>query len=386
VLWLEGRHPERALHRALSHGVAVRSVRSLGRGRLEVVVAPEMLAPLRRAAAPLARVRVRRRLGAPYALYALVRRPGLWVGAAAFALGLGALASMVWAVRVEGAPRALGERVLRVVLRQGVAPGAWRAAVRPQRLEAALVAGVPGVTWAAVRSDGGLVVVRVVPALRPVAQEEAARRLVASHAGRVVAVHVRQGRAEVTVGQEVRAGQALVTGYLAAGAPLADGSPGPMRWVAPRAVVVARWSERARAEVPLVRRGRGPVRWRLTWMVSVLGRTLSARPAPAGEVVARRLVQGWRIRVGGIECIALRVERVAVRRSWVHRLSPGAARAAAVAAAERGLARAVGSGARILRRQVSVEVRGDRAQADLRVEVEADVARAAGEAPAAGQR
>lgn len=386
MAWLEGRHPERALYRALSHGVVVRAVRSLGRGRLEVVVAPEMLAPLRRAVAPLARVRVRRRLGAPYALYALVRRPGLWVGAAAFALALGALASMVWAVRVEGAPRALGERVLRVALRYGVAPGAWRAGVRPQRLAAALVAGVPGVTWAAVHSDGGLVVVRVVPALRPVAREEAPRRLVAWHAGRVVALHVRQGRPEVAVGQEVRAGQALVTGYLAEGAPLADGSPGPARWVAPRAVVVARWSERARAEVPLVRRGHGPVRWQLAWMVSVLGRTLSARPAPAGEVAARRLLQRWRIRVGGIECIALRVERVAVRRSWVHRLSPGAARAAAVAAAERRLARAVGSGARILRRQVSVQVRDDRAQAELRVEVEADVARAAGEAPPAGQR
>ncbi len=384
VVWLEGRRPERALERALARGVEVEAVRSLARGRLEVVVSPAMLTPLRRAVRGGGRVRVRRRWGGPYLARMLAQRPGLWLGATLFAVSLALLGSLVWAVRVVGVSPRLGRQILAVAAADGVRPGAWRGALDRDAIAAAIARTLPTVSWAGVSQDGGLVVIRAVTRLEARRGEPTGRILVASRAGRVVAIHLRQGQVDVRVGDRVEAGQVLAEGYVTEGGTLVDGSPAPPRYVAPRAVVVARWA--ASAEASAERRVPLPA-WRReawAWMASVRGRTLGVRRPPAGRIVVRRTVVGWRIRLWGIEWMALRVERVVVVRDRVRLRTRSATTAIALRGAEERLERTLGSEARIVARTTRLRWRGGRVTATIEVEAEGDVARPAGRVPDTG--
>jgi sporulation protein YqfD len=385
VVWLEGRRPERALERALARGVQIEAVRSLARGRLEILLSPAMLAPLRQAVRGRARVRVRQRQGGPYLTRILARRPGLWLGAPAFVASLCVLGSMVWAVRVVGVPAALGQRVLAVAAANGVRPGAWRVAVDRDRVAAALTRSLPSLSWAGLGEDGGLIVIRAVTRLVPKAGEASGSLLVASHPGTIVAMHVRQGQADVRVGDQVQAGQILVQGYLASGGTLLDGSAAPPRYLAPHAVVVARWS--AQASASAVRRVPLPVSRRedWTWMLSVHGHTLGVRPAPPGRIVTRHTFVAWRIRLWGIEWMALRVARVAAVRERVEVRPRTATTAIALRRAEQTLERTLGSEARIVSRRQQIVWQGDRVTATLEVQAEGDVARPVGGQPTSGE-
>jgi sporulation protein YqfD len=388
VVRLSGDRPDAALARALAHGVCVEAARTLPGGTLELVVAAPMLRALRRETRGRARVRVLRRLGGPYLWRRVAARPGLVGGAAAFVVALSLLGQTVWAVRVVGVGGRDGRRVVAAARALGIVPGAWRSAVRPDAAARALAATVPGLAWAGVRLDGGLVVIRALFALRPRAGEVSARTLVAARSARVVVVHLRQGRLEVRVGERVREGQALVRGYLAEGSPLKDGAPGPLVWVAPRAVVIARWpvaasavaGRRAAVEVQTTRT--------LRWMFAVRGRTLGSGELRAGRGAAGALAAlaptlDWRIRLWGSEWIAIRAERVVVERRTWRRRSRREATAIALAAAQRALARAAGSGVRLGDRRVAVRWREGRVTVTIRAVAQADIARPEGKAPAA---
>lgn len=381
AVWLEGEDAAGALSAALRRGVAIESVRSLGPDRLEVTLGPAALRPLRHAVRGRARVRVRRRRGGVYLARAGLGRPGLILGGVGWAAALGVLGAMVWQVRVTGVAVPLGRRVAATAAALGVRPGAWRAAIGRERVARAVAAAVPALSWVGVGQDGGLVVVHAIARVRPTLAEGAGRLLVASHAGRVIEIRLRQGESLVRVGQSVGRGQALVQGYLGEGGTLRDGSPAPPRYVAPRAVVVARFSAEARASV--VRRVvLAPARTELwTWIVSVPGRTLAQRRPPTGRVAERRVLIDWRIRLGRGEWCVVRVERVGVVRERVEMRTRAVARALALRQAERRLERVLGAGVRIVRRQTRVRWAGGRVWAHIAVEAEGDIARPRGTAP-----
>jgi len=382
---LVGRAPEDALARALGRGVEIESVRALGApaGALEIVLAPSMLAPLRAAVRGRARVHVRSRAGGGYLAHLVLGRPGLWLGGVAFVAALGVLGSMVWQVRVEGVAPALGRTLAAAAATQGIRPGAWRASIDTDRAARALERRVPAVSWAGLGLDGGLVMIRAVPTLAPRPGEGAANTLVAARRARVVAVHVRQGDASVREGAQVVPGEVLVRGYLVQGAPTLGGEAGPLEWVAPRAVVMARWTATQTGSASRVVVDTRTVRWQFAWMVQALGRTLG-QGGPAAPGGPASTLADWRIRLHGIEWIGVRLRRVGVVERRVVRRSRAATGVAAVEAAERALLGQVGADVRIVSRRTRLVWHGDRVTATVRVEVEGDIARPAGRAPVTG--
>lgn len=382
TVWLVGRRGEHALGTALARGVEIHAVRSLRRDVLEIDLSAGMLRPLRHAVRGLARVQVRRRRGGPYLMRQAVRRPGLWLGAIGFALALGILGSLVWQVRVEGVPMRLAHRLLAAAQSQGIRPGVPRGWVESDRAAHLLERAVAGVTWVGVQLDGGLVTIRAVPSVQARAGEGAGRWLVAGHGGRVVAVHVRQGVAEVAAGQHVAAGQVLVRGYMAAGGTLADGAPAPPHWVAPRATITARWHATGQAQasgIEVVAVARRP---QLRWMAAVDGRTLGqGGPTPSTSLQRRQVLVRWRIRLWGIEWIALKVERVAQSTRLVRRLPRSTAVAAALLGAERDMLRKTGGDVRVVSRSVQTRWQGTRVRVLVQAEVEGDIARPVGSVP-----
>lgn len=229
IVRIEGPAAAEALASALAAGVSV--LRALGRsGALEVEISPAGLSTLRRAARNhRAKVRVLSRSGLPYAQFAALRRPGIFVGAFLYFAALVLTQTVIWAVRVEGAPKALGDVVAQKAHALGAVPGALRFRVDPDRLARALVEAIPAITWAGVSMEGGLLTVTVAPRLLPQQRVPAGLDLVAARAGTVVRTVLEHGTLLVEPGTPVAAGQMLVLGSVEPGPTERGGVPGPVR-------------------------------------------------------------------------------------------------------------------------------------------------------------
>lgn len=351
---LEGPRVSQALSSALGRGVQVRAVRPVTDEILEIVLSPLELRPFRRAVRGTGnRVRMLRRRGAAFALYRLTRRPGLIVGAALCAIGLGWASSQVWAVRVVGAGPRLGTTVLKEAEHLGLHPGVRRGLVDRRTLSLALERRVKGLAWVGVEAEGGLVIIHAVPESHLEASPfDRADVLVASHGGRVTRVVLTQGIADVKPGDEITRGQILAQGYTVEGATLRDGEPGPPRFVAPRGRIWVKFTTQAVATVPAERTERRTGLWAPAWRLSVGTRILTEGNLAAQAASTKRL-QGHPILnfhvtlpyVGTVSATVLRVRAVEVRTVPVamRTLLPTAVRQAQVA-----IERKTGPTARVL--------------------------------------
>ncbi len=166
------------------------------------------------------RVRIRQRWGLPFWWRRARSRRMMWVGGAVFLLALWVAGSLVWTVRVEGAPTSLLPRVRAAAAAAGLRPGVWRGGVDRRVVERALAVRVPQVAWVGVELSGTTAVVRVAPRLAVAPQLLSATvpcNLVASTDARITGLQVWSGLARVRPGEEVRRGQVLVGGNLGAG-------------------------------------------------------------------------------------------------------------------------------------------------------------------------
>jgi len=230
-----------------------------------------------------ARVRITRRLGAPFVLARLRRRPFLVATAVAAALTLYVLSGFVWFVQVRGADRVDPAEILHAAAGLGLHPGVRRGRIDPVAVAARLPLALPDLSWAAVTLHGTLATIQVVERERPRPAYEQATvpgDVVAAHAGIVTGITVSVGRALVSPGSTVRAGQVLIQGTATMPATRTGGGPPRETLVHASGVVIAtRWYS-AYAEAP---------------------RTLSVG-VPTGRVYVRRSIlvgrrrfdlQGW---------------------------------------------------------------------------------------------
>jgi hypothetical protein len=258
----------------------------------------------------------------------------MWIGAAAYVAGMAVCAATVWAVRVEGAPGPLGQRVAAAAARVGAVPGAWRSSIRPSSLAGAVGRRVAAVTWVGADLDGGLLTLRVSPRRLAPSSQARALDLVAARAGTVVRVVPVQGTVLVKPGERVAQGQFLVAGSVTPGPLEKDGRLGPPRRVPAEAQVWVRFPVAETVRVPRRLPDRteyGP--WRVTVELSALGRAL--RFGPSVPRHAQR-----QIALGGPAVVAGRHLGTAIGVRWrrVYRRRRLLSAAQALAAARRRLA------------------------------------------------
>ncbi len=164
-----------------------------------------------------ARVRIARRLGAPFLLGRVRRRPFL-VGAAVLAGAvLYVLSGSIWFVQVRGTDGVDPAEILHEAAALGLRPGVRRAAIDAAAIASRLPVAVPDLTWAGVTLHGTLATIQVVERHRPRPAYEQATvpgDIVAAHAGIVTGMTVSVGRAVVSPGATVHAGQVLIRGVV----------------------------------------------------------------------------------------------------------------------------------------------------------------------------
>ncbi len=146
---------------------------------------------------------------------ALLKRPLLWVGMVIFFGAALYLPTRVLFVRVEGNITIPPRKIIAAAESCGIEFGASRREVRSEKMKNALLAAVPELQWAGVNTYGCVAVISV----REGAEKEDASTenmvtsIVAARDGHILSGTATRGNALFQIGQTVKQGQLLISGY-----------------------------------------------------------------------------------------------------------------------------------------------------------------------------
>ena len=160
-------------------------------------------------------LRLRRRLGVYWVARRLLGRPMLLIGLTVFLAAALYLPTRIFFVRVEGNAATPTRLILEAAGQSGIRFGASRRAVRSEKMKNALLSALPQLQWAGVNTSGCVATVSVRERTDPEVSEpdSGVSSIVAARDGFIVSATVTRGNSLCRVGQAVKAGQVLISGY-----------------------------------------------------------------------------------------------------------------------------------------------------------------------------
>ena len=155
------------------------------------------------------------RIGLFWRLNTLLHRPVLLLGILGMILLGLYLPSRVLFVRVEGNVHVPGRLILETAANCGVRFGAERDHVRSEKMKNALLEAMPQLQWAGVNTSGCVAVISVRERQEQPKENIASDvgSIVASRDGVITSMTTTRGNGVCKVGQAVKAGQLLISGY-----------------------------------------------------------------------------------------------------------------------------------------------------------------------------
>lgn len=208
--------PTMVLRKIESAGIVLLQVQEAGEFGLLFVIKRTDLRIIKRIAEKSgAKVSVVRRKGQYWNLKRSLKRPVLAFGTLLI-LGLSIyLPSRILFVQVEGNQTIPAQKIIEEVANCGLGFGTSRRDLRSEKLKNALLEAMPELQWAGVNTYGCRAVVSVRE--REIPQEETKisdiSSIVATRDGVIQELTVTQGTASCRVGQSVKEGQILISGY-----------------------------------------------------------------------------------------------------------------------------------------------------------------------------
>jgi sporulation protein YqfD len=160
-------------------------------------------------------LRVKGRKGALLSFKRILRRPVLTLGILLLLFLTLFLPTRVLFVRVEGNTTLPARQIVEKASLCGIAFGASRREVRSEQMKNALLEAMPELQWAGVNTRGcvATITVRERPVQDIDTEENSVSSIVALRDGIVQELTVTKGSAACKVGQAVKAGQVLISGY-----------------------------------------------------------------------------------------------------------------------------------------------------------------------------
>ncbi len=145
----------------------------------------------------------------------LFRRPVLLFGLLAALAASFFLQSFVWVIEVQGNETVHSEVVLRALEELNIRCGAWAADIPYKEVKHRLLNLVPELSWIGINRTGGKLTVLVTEREFPNSQKPpyAAANIVAARDGVITEVSILEGMRLCKVGDTVKAGQILVSGF-----------------------------------------------------------------------------------------------------------------------------------------------------------------------------
>ena len=161
------------------------------------------------------RIRLLNRIGIYWTLKGLLKRPVLLSGIAAMFLLVCFLPTRIYFIQVEGNLEIPAQKILEEAENCGICFGASRRQVRSEQMKNALLSAIPELQWAGVNTYGCTAIISVRERTETEKSDDSCgvSRIVASRDGVISSCTVTRGNTLVKVGQAVRAGEVLVSGY-----------------------------------------------------------------------------------------------------------------------------------------------------------------------------
>ncbi len=158
---------------------------------------------------------VKAKLGLYWYLKRLLHRPVLVFGLSVMVLMILYLPSRVFFVQVDGNTDIPDRLILAKAEACGIQFGASRKEIRSERVKNTLLAQIPELQWAGVNTKGCVAVISVCEKTKTMDSDEyhGVTSIVADRDGVITGLTAEQGNALCAVGQGVRSGQVLISGY-----------------------------------------------------------------------------------------------------------------------------------------------------------------------------
>ena len=269
-LRLHGYSPERFLNLCNARGLEVWGLICNRDGDYEFYMTVEgyrRVKPLVRKAQ--VRLHIIGRFGIPFFIYRYRKRWYFGAGLAAFFLVLYVMSLFIWDIQFDGNYRYTYDTLIRYLDSQDIDYGMLKSRINCEDLEASIRTSFPEITWVSARVSGTRLLIHIkeneVLSIVP-EKDETPCDIVADRAGTITSMVVRQGIAQVSVGDEVEEGQVLVSGRV----PIIGDSEEEINayLVHADADVVARTSREYEKTFPMLHRERaGTGRRRRGWYV-----------------------------------------------------------------------------------------------------------------------
>ncbi|MCD8222406.1 MAG: sporulation protein YqfD [Clostridiales bacterium] len=167
--------------------------------------------------------------GLPFLLYRNRKRKLFAAGLLLFFLMLGCMSRFIWDVTILDNRSVTDDTMLHYLADQNIGYGVRKKLVDCERLEENIRLDFPDIIWVSARISGNRLIIRVKENTLPdetIRQEEEAADLIADCDGVITDMIVRQGKAQVRVGDTVTEGQILVSGAI----PITDDSGETVSW------------------------------------------------------------------------------------------------------------------------------------------------------------
>lgn len=155
------------------------------------------------------------RYGVPFFVYRYKKRWYFGVGLGSFFLILYLMSLFIWDIQFEGNYRYTYDTLIRYLDSQDIDYGMLKSKINCENLEASIRTSFPEITWVSARVSGTRLLIHIkeneVLSVIP-EKDETPCDIVAARAGIITSMVVRQGIAQVSVGDQVEEGQVLVSG------------------------------------------------------------------------------------------------------------------------------------------------------------------------------
>ena len=172
--------------------------------------------------------RVIGRVGLPFTLGKVRRRPTALLAGVLVLLTLLYLSGSIWSLQVSGTDQVAMERVLASAASAGLIVGARRSRISTDAVETAIMDQNPELAWVYVRFQGALAVIEVVEKTKPTVVGPG--DVVAAKDGVVQSLLILSGTPVTRIGQTVKAGDLLIAGNPSGALTGARGSVTAMVW------------------------------------------------------------------------------------------------------------------------------------------------------------
>lgn len=160
------------------------------------------------------RLRIIGRFGIPFFVHTYRNRWYFAAGLGSFFLVLYLMSLFIWDIQFEGNYRYTCDTLTRYLDSQNIDYGMRKSKINCEDLEASIRTSFPEITWVSARVSGTRLLIHIKEneVLSAVPEkDETPCDLVASQSGVITSMVVRQGTAQVSVGDEVEEGQVLVS-------------------------------------------------------------------------------------------------------------------------------------------------------------------------------